>query len=61
MYLIINEVMAVTLSNAYKIALYYSRDLLKWICMSGLGPDGDTPGIYENLDLYDVPIDDQEH
>jgi len=50
-------VMAVTLSDQYKIAFYTSKDLKSWTHASDFGPRGATSGVWEMPDLYALPVD----
>ncbi len=50
-------VMAVTLSDQYKIAFYTSKDLRSWTHASDFGPRGATSGVWEMPDLYSLPVD----
>jgi levanase len=49
--------MAVTLSDQYKVAFYTSPDLKKWTRAGTFGPAGATTGVWEMPDLYQLPVD----
>lgn len=49
-------VMAVMLPIEKEVQFYSSADLKKWTLMSHFGPAGDTSGIWECPDLFQVPI-----
>jgi len=49
-------VMSVMLAVEQKIQFYSSPNLKEWKLMSGFGPGGDTSGIWECPDLFEVPI-----
>lgn len=50
-------VMAVTLSDQYKVAFYSSPDLKNWTQTGSFGPAGATTGVWEMPDLYQLPVD----
>ena len=52
-------VMAVALPIEKKIQLYSSGNLKEWKLMSSFGPAGDTTGIWECPDLFEVPVKDE--
>jgi len=49
-------VMSVVLAVDKKIQLYSSDNLKQWSLMSSFGPAGDTSGVWECPDLFQVPI-----
>lgn len=49
--------MAVTLSDQYKVAFYTSPDLKQWTQAGTFGPAGATTGVWEMPDLYPLPVD----
>lgn len=49
-------VMAVVLPIEKQIQLYSSPNLKEWKLMSSFGPNGDTTGIWECPDLFEVPV-----
>jgi len=49
-------VMAVVLAAERKIQFYTSKNLTKWELMSSYGPAGDTNGVWECPDLFEVPV-----
>jgi len=49
-------VMSVVLAVEKKIQFYSSYNLKEWKLMSAFGPAGDTSGIWECPDLFEVPI-----
>ncbi len=49
-------VMVVALPLEKKIQFYRSPNLLDWTYMSDFGPAGDTTGIWECPDLFQVPV-----
>ena len=49
--------MAVTLSDQYKVAFYTSPDLKQWTQAGTFGPAGATTGVWEMPDLYALPVD----
>ncbi|MCU1527941.1 MAG: sacC 2 [Frondihabitans sp.] len=50
-------VMAVTLSDQYKVSIYTSPNLKTWTHESDFGPRGATTGVWEMPDLYSLPVD----
>ncbi len=51
-------VMAVVLPQEHKVQFYHSKNLLHWDLLSEFGPAGDTTGIWECPDLFQVPVAD---
>ena len=49
-------VMAVALPIEKQMQFYSSSNLLSWTLMSSFGPAGDTTGIWECPDLFEVPV-----
>lgn len=49
-------VMCVVLALEKKIQFYSSSDLKEWKWMSDFGPAGDTTGIWECPDLFQIPV-----
>jgi len=49
-------VMAVVLAAEKKIQFYTSKNLKEWELMSSYGPAGDTSGVWECPDLFEVPV-----
>ncbi|CAM5470713.1 GH32 C-terminal domain-containing protein [Leifsonia shinshuensis] len=49
--------MAVALSDQYKVAFYTSPDLKTWTPSGTFGPAGATTGVWEMPDLYQLPVD----
>jgi fructan beta-fructosidase len=45
-----------SIANRKTIQFYSSSNLLNWTLMSSFGPAGDTSGIWECPDLFEVPI-----
>ncbi|MBL7749717.1 MAG: glycoside hydrolase family 32 protein [Chitinophagaceae bacterium] len=52
-------VMAVVLPIEKQAQFYSSKDLKQWQLMSSFGPAGDTTGIWECPDLFEVPVKDE--
>jgi fructan beta-fructosidase len=52
-------VMTVVLAIDKKIQFYSSDNLKQWNLMSSFGPAGDTSGVWECPDLFEVPVKDQ--
>lgn len=52
-------VMVVVYPNEKEIKFYTSKNLKQWNLMSSFGPAGDTNGIWECPDLFEVPVKDQ--
>jgi fructan beta-fructosidase len=48
--------MAVVLAVERKIQFYTSQNLREWKLMSAFGPAGDTTGVWECPDLFEVPV-----
>lgn len=53
--------MAVTLSDQYKVSFYSSPNLKDWTHVSDFGPAGATTGVWEMPDLYQLPVDGDKH
>ena len=49
-------VMSVALALEKKIQFYQSKNLKEWSLLSSFGPVGDTSGIWECPDLFQVPV-----
>jgi fructan beta-fructosidase len=49
-------IMAVVLAWERKVQFYSSTNLAKWELMSSFGPAGDTSGVWECPDLFEVPV-----
>lgn len=49
-------VMAVVLPIEKQVQFYSSKNLIQWKWMSSFGPAGDTTGIWECPDLFEVPV-----
>ena len=49
-------VMSVVLALEKKIQFYQSKNLKQWSLLSSFGPVGDTSGIWECPDLFQVPV-----
>lgn len=52
-------VMTVVLAVDKKIQFYSSANLKQWDLMSSFGPAGDTSGVWECPDLFEVPVKDE--
>ncbi|MEQ1676510.1 MAG: glycoside hydrolase family 32 protein [Chitinophagaceae bacterium] len=52
-------VMAVVLPIEKQAQFYSSKNLKEWQLMSSFGPAGDTTGIWECPDLFEVPVKDE--
>jgi fructan beta-fructosidase len=52
-------VMAVALPLERQVQFYSSKNLKAWDLMSSFGPAGDTSGIWECPDLFEVPVKNQ--
>lgn len=50
-------VMVVALPTQHKVRFYASRDLKSWTPLSEFGPAGETEGVWECPDLYELPVD----
>jgi sucrose-6-phosphate hydrolase SacC (GH32 family) len=49
--------MAVALPHEKKIQFYSSKNLIDWKLLSAFGPQGDTTGIWECPDLFELPVE----
>ena len=50
-------VMTVALPTEKKIQFYSSQNLTEWKLLSAFGPQGDTTGIWECPDLFELPVE----
>lgn len=53
-------VMAVVLPIEKQVQFYSSKNLKQWDFMSSFGPAGDTSGIWECPDLFEVPVQNEK-
>src|SRR5690606_37712972 len=50
-------VMAVAMPLDRKVRFYSSENLIDWKFLSDFGPQGDTTGIWECPDLFELPVE----